>query len=285
MKHLVKILLFIFLLFLLFDYYARGFKVSQITPKAEERSTIQNDESIDLVADILKQPFYYLSEGGQSYAFVSDDGKYVLKLFKFHRFRQALAVQLIPDIALFKSFKERHKAKREQKLVNVYEGYRLAKLLDQKESGLLFVQLALNPAPTVLIEKKGGNQVEIDLSKMPFILQRRGEELKAHLSCLLTQKDIATTKKRLDELYCLYLSEHTKGLKDQDLGIMHNIGYAEEGLFHLDPGKLAYDEEIKDKKQIQKSLKTSSAKISRWVKKHFPDYYEELKDYLDLTWN
>jgi hypothetical protein len=36
------------------------------------------------VAPILDQPFSYLSSGGQSFVFLSEDGHYVLKLIKNH---------------------------------------------------------------------------------------------------------------------------------------------------------------------------------------------------------
>ena len=37
---------------------------------------------------IFSQKFHYLGCGGQSFAFVSDDGQYVIKFFKFRLFRQ-----------------------------------------------------------------------------------------------------------------------------------------------------------------------------------------------------
>lgn len=96
------------------------------------------------INSILQQTFTFVGEGGQSYVFASSDQQYVLKLFKFNRFRPAWGVNWLPD-ALFKSYKAEHSTKREQKLFTAFNGHRLAFEKIREESGLIHIQLKSLP--------------------------------------------------------------------------------------------------------------------------------------------
>lgn len=239
----------------------------------------ENGAKID---QILNQPFTYIGEGGQSYVFSSADKNYVLKLFKFNRFRPTVFVALLPDIFPFKTYKNSHRAKRNQKLITALYGHKLAYDLHRSDSGLIFIQL--NPSHVsrqITVFDKSSRQWSIDLAEVSFVLQERGEMLSVALSKILDQGDLQVAKERIDQLLQLYLSEYRKGIYDLDHGVMHNIGVHDEKIFHLDVGKLTADERIRQPEFYREDLRMVVSKLERWLKAYYPQYFQELNHYLE----
>ena len=54
---------------------------------------------------ILSQPFYYIGKGAQSYAFMSEDKKHVIKFFKFKHLRPNWFEKLVANVSLFEEYK------------------------------------------------------------------------------------------------------------------------------------------------------------------------------------
>jgi hypothetical protein len=234
------------------------------------------------INQILEQPFIYLDEGGQSYVFSSTDQKYVLKLFKFKRFRPSFLIKILPPIFPFKSYREQHIAKREKKLMTAFNGYKLAYDLHQHASGLIFIQLnPSNQSKWIILVDKGGRQRKLNLAKVSYVLQERGEMLSTDLSRILQQGNLSIAKQRIDQVFDLYLSEYHKGIYDLDHGVMHNIGCIRNRLFHLDVGKLVADEKMKEPEFYQKDLIKIAAKLQRWISWQYPQYAQELIKYME----
>lgn len=231
---------------------------------------------------IFDMPFVYLSEGGQSFVFSSSDQKYVLKLFKFRRFRPNIFVKYLPNFFPFKNFKDKHISKREQKLISAFNGYKLAYELHQKESGLIAVQL--NPSHQskwVTVIDKQKNIRKINLENVSFVLQEQGEMLSVDLSRILDQGNTLIAKQRIEQILKLYLSEYLKGIYDLDHGVMHNIGCIDGRLFHLDVGKFVADERIKQPQNYEKDLIKIISKLQIWINKRYPQYSQELTNYMN----
>lgn len=242
-------------------------------PSAKERETLEK---------ILSQPFSYLGEGGQSTVFLSADRHYVLKLFRFRRFRPSFFVDLLSNFSWLTSYRQRHSAKREQKMVVAFNGYKLAYDVHAIESGLIFVQLnqPLKFRPIDLIDKWGFRR-RVDLGKTSFVLQEKGEIFSTVLADSLSRGDLEGAKAQIDKLFNLYREEYRKGLHDLDYGIMHNIGVFQDRLFHLDVGKLIYDERIKLPEFQQKDFAKVAAKIQRWVEEYYPNYTDDVSRFLE----
>ncbi len=90
--------------------------------------------------------------------------------------------------------------------------------------------------------------------------------------------DIA--KKRLLQVLQLYISEYKKGIYDLDHGVMHNIGCIEDRIFHLDAGKFIADDTMRDPKVYSQDLIKIASKLQTWIKKHYPQYADELTKHL-----
>ncbi|MBA3815908.1 MAG: hypothetical protein H0X29_05210 [Parachlamydiaceae bacterium] len=252
--------------------YQKEWEVAHLDSKQEQQ-----------LPTILSQQFAYLGKGAQSYAFASDDGKFVIKFFKFKHLRPSLFHDLLPTVGFIKDFKEKQVARKKRKLYGVFQGYKTAYEMHKKESGLLFVQLNItgNPSRTVTVRDKIGLKRTIDLSNIPFILQERGVTLRVVLKELLDKGDIASAEDRIGSIFDLYASEYKKGIYDHDHGVMYNTGFVGLHPIHLDVGKLVKEESMRNSEIAKGDLLLVAAKMKIWTLNLYPQYFQHLSNYID----
>jgi hypothetical protein len=252
--------------------YEKSWEVPSPLPEEEQHIT-----------DILQQPFTYLGKGAQSYAFESQDGKYVLKFFKFKHLRPSIFLDALPSIGYLKTYKDKQAARKNRKLFGVFNAYRLAYDVDKQESGLIFIQLNVegNPSRTVTITDKIGTKRTVDLQHYPFILQEKGETLRVVIDRLLKQGDIETAKKRLNQILDMYTQEYRKGIYDHDHGVMQNTGFIGDQPIHLDVGKLIRQEEMRQASYAKQDAELVVGKMKSWIGKNYPQYEKTLSQSLD----
>lgn len=263
------------------------FRVANITygyPYVESWvSPMPGKEEEAVVDAALKQPFHYIGKGAQSYAFVSDDGKYVLKFFKFKHLRPSWFVDSLPSIGFLKTYKEKQQFRKQKKFFGVFQSYKLAYDVDREESGLHFLQLNVtgNPKREVTVYDKLGLKHVIPLETIPFLLQDRGETLRTIIGQHLANGEVEEAKQRFGLILDMYAREYNKGIYDHDHGVMQNTGFIGERPFHLDVGKLYREESMRDRAVAKKDALGVTEKMNEWTAKNFPAYKSEIEAYLN----
>ena len=288
LKWIVAGALLVFILARVYYSLTDDFRLSNITyplPFEESWQIAANSADKEKQLNvILKQPFYYLGKGAQSYAFSSEDGKYVLKFFKFKHLRPSLFIDSLPPVGFLKSYKDKQIARKERKLFGVFNSYKLAFDTDKDESGLIFIQLNTegNPERFVTVIDKIGVKRTVNLQNYPFILQYKGETLRVVINELLKKGGVEISKVRLGQILDMYAREYSKGIFDHDHGVMQNTGFVGDQPIHLDVGKLLREEQMKDKAFAKKDAELVVEKMNEWVKKNYPQYSTEIKDFLSM---
>ncbi|CDZ80053.1 hypothetical protein BN1013_00558 [Candidatus Rubidus massiliensis] len=229
---------------------------------------------------IFSQNFFYLGKGAQSYAFVSEDQKYVVKFFKFKHLKNNIFSNLIPPVYPFKDYKEKQSLRKKRKLNSVFEGYHLAYLFHRSDSGLIYIHLNQTDYLNlnVNIKDKIGFERNIALDDVVFILQEKAKTTKNALCDNLEKGNLSEVKQKIRRIFDLYLTEYSKGLYDQDHGVLSNTGFVGEKAIHLDTGKLIKNEEVKQKTFWQNDLKKVATKFEHWIKINYPEYYPDLAE-------
>lgn len=135
-------------------------KVSTFVPNHPEWDVPFTSDEQETLHRILNQRFSYLGVGAQTFAFASQDGKYVIKFFKD------------PSIA---STEKRQK--RMDKLIIALDSYYMAYKELPEDTGLLFIHLTPTShlQKTVMVSDRSGKAHLIDLDKAPFIIQEKAE--------------------------------------------------------------------------------------------------------------
>lgn len=265
------------------DDFRIGNMTHEIANRPEWDAAPLSAEEMAHVKKLLDQPFHYLGKGAQSYAFLSADGEYVLKFFKFKHLRQAGWVSYIPSIPPFTKWKEDDRERKENKLISVFDGYMIAYNHHRAESGILY--LHFNKTDHVLgsvtVYDKLGLARQIDLDQVMFIVQNKVKPMRGVIIQLLNQGDTAGAIAMINKTFDLYMSEYRKGIYDRDHGVMHNTGYLtlNDGnvvAVHLDVGKMSKELKMKEVETFAPDLEKVARKIDAWTALNYPKYYPEI---------
>jgi hypothetical protein len=253
-----------------YQSYDRQFKLGNITVDWPAKSDPDlTDERSLLLAKIFNQPFLYLDRGKQSFVFVSSDNNYVVKFFDTRCLQSGSYPWLF-------SLDEEHCRK---KLTRLVKGYKTAVKYDSGHNGIVYMQLAPNPAfqQKVTLHDRFGVRHEIDLSKVPFILQQKAIPLREMITGLLRKGDVGQAKRRYRQVIDMYVDGYRRGVFDRDHNFMYNVGFVGEEPIRIDVGRLQHNEAIMQAEAYMKDLrKVAVERLGDWLYRHFPEYRDEI---------
>lgn len=246
MRRLLKLGLFSLASYALFYFCHKqtaGFQITKIYSwlAPDSRWDLPHTkEEIANLQTIFSTPFHFLGKGGQAYAFSSQDGSVVLKLFKMHNLRQyPLAYRLSLPFP-FESFRLKSLLQQRNKLERMFLSSFIAYHSLSDESALLALNLNPNPSLkslTVTLIDKLGIAHKISLDQIPFALQKKGERAVTRLARCIEQKDLRGGKEIIQKIISHLKARHEKGLGDLDPCVRRNFGILVDGTpFFIDIG-------------------------------------------------
>lgn len=284
MNKIFKNKLFLLLSFILLAYGSSrlyygvtgGFTIGNITSDfaydTRWDTTPLSDEDSLLVDQITSQKFSYLGKGCQSYVFQSEDGKYVLKFFKYQRFRPQIFLNYLTFIPGMDAYRLGKIDKKQKKLEGVFESWKIASDYLKEESGLIFVHLNKtdNLKKQLTIYDKMGFEHVVDLDQMEFMIQKKATMYCAHINDLMKKNEEEKAKQLLTNTITLILSEYKRGLADNDHALMQNTGVYHDKPFHIDVGQFVLNEEAKTDSFMKQQLFNKTYKFRIWLHKNHP---------------
>lgn len=197
----------------------------------------------------LDQAYTYLAQGSQMYAFVSQDGHTILKLFKACHKKKPKFSRLFRNATQKQISQNKWKGKFE----NSSRRYKMALRDLKEETGLIALHFEKTRKP--LITRLNGKSY--NLSHFPFILQKRA---------ILVPDYITPNNKRQVEqaLKELFSKRTKKGYTDPRQTLSTNYGFIEGKAVQIDVGKI----EPLDQKEAKEELQRLFQKVDRWLLTH-----------------
>jgi hypothetical protein len=213
------------------------------------------------VKAIFFQPFRYLGKGRQCFVFESQDGQTVLKFFNQNYLK-------MPWYSFFVEKRERAKrALRRHFYENSYE-------IAFKELGDEILYLHLGPGhdlPEITIIDRARRSYQIDLNRVPFVLQKKGKPIYEGLDAAYKRDGFSGLCREIDTFLGLVAKRIAKNIADADTDVEHNWGYVQGRLFHLDPGRLFYDERLQEPERLIQEWHNATHGLHKWLKAHYPE--------------
>lgn len=242
---------------------------------------VTTPEELKNVREIFSsQKFFYLGHGFQCYAFASDDGKYVVKFFRYQRLRLPALIQALPSLPYLDEWrKERIVSlhhRRESLLRSCITSWNLAK----RETALLYVHL--NETKDLIgratIVDLLGNEYTLPMDEYRFMVQRKALHIKPEIDRLMASNNVEGAKRRLDQIFELIIDCARNNVQDLDGALIrkNNLGFLGDRAIYIDGGKLVRRESSKIKACFQKDLKRLRPLV-KWLKEQHPilvDYFE-----------
>ncbi|MBA3722818.1 MAG: hypothetical protein H0W88_10530 [Parachlamydiaceae bacterium] len=218
------------------------------------------------------QPYYYLGKGCQSYVFLSHDKQYVIKFFKYQRYRLLPWLAYFPPLPAIVKYRDEKLNKKWNKLDGFVKSWKTAFENLKPETGLLYVHLNktkdLNKQLTIF--DKIGKSHLIDLDQMEFCIQKSAEMLCTALLQLKEKNDHDEAQALILRLLNLIVSEYHRGFADNDHALMQNTGVVKGEPIHIDVGQFVKDEKFKDPLVFHQELYTKTFKFKIWLLEEYP---------------
>lgn len=269
-------------------YYAvtGGFTIGNITSDlafdqrwvTHEPSGIEQEE----IDRALNQQYVYLGKGCQAYVFESEDGQYVLKFFKYQRFRPQWWLNNLVSIPAIEQYQQYKASQKKNKLDNVFRSWKIAFEDLSRETGVVYVHLnKSNDLHKIMtIRDKMGLSHQIDLDQMEFLVQHKAKMLCPTLETMIDRKEIAQAELLIDRLLSMVLLEYLRGYADNDHALMQNTGVWEGFPIHIDVGQFIYNSSVKDPAVFRQELYDKMYKFHLWLKKRHAELALHLQNRL-----
>lgn len=289
----ISIIIFVSTLLIrpLYYYTTEGFALNRIEVIIPHDPLLElpppSENQLNQLTLITKQPFHYLKKGSQAYAFISEDGKYILKLFKFHHMRPLTWVSKIPlpqAIARERDFLLLRRDLRTKRSLN---SYKIAALHLQDECGLLFTQILPSSSYTlpVHIEDRLGRKYCIDLSHYGFAIQHRLNLVMPSLQKWINEKKMDEAKKALSSLIGLMVHRSKKGIQDADPDLHKNAGFIGSTAVNVDIGSFFENAHIAQTNQMRPDIQKTFLKLVVWLSSRSPELAAYLSEKLKTPEN
>lgn len=240
--------------------HMRGFSYLNFTINPPQNYSISHRVNCDL-NQVLLQRFTFLGCGGESLVFSSEDDKWVLKVFKKHRLYPFKELSFIkyPEL-LCKSLLSRQKI-----YYRFWESLKLQAELCPDLSHLEYIHLPSDSVklPKILLIDPCGSAHRMDLNKICFVIQKKGELFeKVYQNTHRPQDRICM----LSELVLFYKNLTHRKLSIWDNAIYRNLGWIDGRPFLIDTGSLKQNPSAQE---IEKNLND----LKSWVLKNDKESY------------
>ena len=235
------------------------------------------------IEGLLNQTFYFLGRGGTSFAFLGEDGKTVLKLFKHqHLFPKHFLLSTrfpgISDALRIEQIIASQKAKAHKHHAFFFKSCSLAFQALKEETGLLYLctrpNLSFNRSIT-LIDRWGFSH-QVNLSQTEFAIQKRADPLLPYLGNLLKEGKKEECKQVIDALLQQMRRRCDLGIGDRDPNLAINFGLVEGKVVEFDLGSYFRNSALKNQAAQTRELLMATQDLQKWLEKRSPELLEYL---------
>ena len=230
-------------------------------------------EDLKALDQILNQKFTYYNKGSQSYVFISEDKKYILKFLKQQKLRPKSWLAYIP--LSFNPYYQEHLFK-QKKCHATFNACKTAFLELKKEAGLIYVHINntrdLNKKVTIF--DKNGERHIVDIDRTSFYVQKRAQLIYSRISELMHTGDIEGAKQIITSVFSLIDFLGKKGVVDNDPILRKNFGLIDDVAVQIDIGKLRIDPIRQQNLAYKHEVDSITHSFKIWLDKNYPQLSE-----------
>jgi len=255
-----------------------GFRIAKITDNlfVGEDSSPSHEEQMK-ISSLLSQRYTYFARGLESFAFLSEDGQYVLKIMNNRTQSKLYWLDFFPS--LFSSMR----CQLQKKLQRSYESYKIAYSELKEETALVFLHLHATdylPNHLTLVDNLNISHV-VDLNKMAFVLQKRASLCYPYLLSLKNAGKTEEAKEALVSLLHLLVARCKRGIADKDPLIRTNVGFIEQKPVLIDVGPFSYNSSIQERAVYKEEILRITASLKDWLKNNYPELLGSVEEELN----
>jgi hypothetical protein len=261
-------------------YWVRnGFSVSRIYGWTQELEGVWWGEEAEAA---ICQDFRYLGRGRQAFAFVSEDGNYVLKFPRGDIYKVPFWLRALP----LEYRRQRQIARKAHRELEILQSFHLAMDELKEPTAMIAMNFSKNgfgesldcfhEKKTVKIIDKIGRSVHIPLDRTYFILQKKKQLFRDVIHEAALKEGVVGVGKVIDALFAVIVQRTAKGILNRDGSFLRNYGFDEKGAYQTDVGSFYKVDNQPMKDVYFRSMELSVKPIRRWMEKTHPEWLEIL---------
>lgn len=217
----------------------------------------------------LHQTFTFLDSGVQGFAFLGEDQKTVLKLFKHYHGR--ISTDFL-DRCMPRPLAKFLVQKREKRLGHILASAQMAheKLPDM--TGVFFTHLAKTAqhlGSITLIDHVGIAHT-LPLDQVEFILQKKAELIENRLHALFEQNNREGAIEAMKTLLRLIETRSRQGIKNKDGKVLKNTGFIGAQAVEIDIGSFVVRGPSSHPGAHKKAARKAKRQLLTWIATHYP---------------
>jgi len=253
-------------------YTAEFYPLTQHHPEWE---IVPSQEQLSQTMLALHQSYSYLGEGSQCYAFESQDGQFVLKIFKAkhqrHKNYKKAFASLFNSSAKNLQIENQKQEKWRKKFFAACNSYKIAFEEFSEETGTFFLHFNQTHEllPMLTLRDQKGKSCLVNLNDIPFFLQKKADLLLPRLKELIIKKDYTRIRSIIDSIDKLLVRKASKGITDPNQCYSINYGLIHDQAIQFDAGKIVKNSSIAE--APDEEIQRVRGKLNRWLAKHFPE--------------
>lgn len=256
----------------------RGFSLTKIQGNLLEGKTEAEPVSADIRA-IFEQKFHYLGRGLQSFAFESEDQRYVLKLFNNRYQRKIALFSLLAPLPFVHEWALEHRHYYTEKLRKTYGSYKIASDEMADKTGLIYLHLQATtdlPRELTLVDPLM-IQHRIDPNQTGFLIQKKANLVYPTLKAYVEERDWEGAKQAIASLLEIFFWKARHAIADNDPLIRTNYGFIDGKAVQIDVGPLSKLQTAQSTEQQHKEIVRITTSLKYWLNENA----SELTAFLD----
>jgi hypothetical protein len=259
MKQILSIFLIAFSLSSIAIIRKKGFDPNYLLTTNEPSDSI----------DFRLEKFTFIGCGRQSFAFIDDKNRYVLKIINQSRFDMHPLLKNVPLPSFLHEWRDKKLSRRQKRVRDFFLSYQIAFDYLKEETAIEYFHFSNLPEEYALVTDPTNITWFIDLSNCWFVVQKKMDlfpevlemyKKRPHLWIRTITSFFELVKKRCD-----------KGIADDDLNVLGNVGFIGTKAYLLDPGRIYLDPAIKEGIGRREEIRKSSKHLRAWIAKNQPD--------------
>lgn len=250
-----------------------GFRPHKILSSLPFNPDYATEPASDEIRQQLAQPFYFLSSGGQCYAFISQDKQTILKLFKHHHMRPESYLNRLYLPSFLQLLRAKIIQERTERLHSIFSSFKLANDRFKERTGLLYLHLNKTDdlqQPVTLVDNIGISHT-FDLDQLEFALQKKAVLAYPQIHHYMKTDRPEAAKACLSSLVELIVERSKAGIADRDPILKRNFGFIGETAIEIDLGSFYEDPLLAKPVAYKRELFFECIKLKNWVQKRYPE--------------
>ncbi len=254
-------------------YWARdGFSLNRLGVWVDGKEEPFSEEG----REALSKTYYYLSRGRQSFAFVSDDGLYILKLPRMDRYRLPFWLKSIPWPSSYREELREHRRKGEE---FIRDSFFLSYQELREQTALVGIHLTRteNRGEAIRCVDRIGREFQLPVHCTAFAVQRRENLLMPAVAEALDKGNREAADRMLAAFLDVIAERARKGILNRDPNFYDNFGFDGERAYQIDIGSFYRVEGVSQNELYQNSVIRTVEHVSKWLEERDQEMFKQFE--------